>query len=70
MATPETDFLGQKLTPTEKEIFDLYDRLRSLVQREDLTPCVRSNLRFATATLAQLVNDLNLEWEHLYDHGV
>lgn len=66
----EKDMLGNDLTPTEKELLEIYRRLKTLVAREDLTPCVRSNLRFATATFAQIVNDLDLEWENLYDLGI
>ena len=47
------DMLGNDLTPTEKELLEIYRRLKTLVAREDLTPCVRSNLRFATATFAR-----------------
>ena len=64
------DLLNRPLSADESELFDLYERLKKLSGRTDLAPCVLSNARFATAALWQIVNDLQIEWEHLYDIGV
>lgn len=64
------DLLGRDLDATEAEIMEIYERLKALAARDDLAPCAVSNVRFATAAVAQVVNCLDLEWEHLYDRGV
>ncbi len=64
------DLLGRDLDATENEIMEIYERLKALAARDDLAPCIGSNVRFATAAIAQIVTDLDLEWEHLYDIGV
>ncbi len=64
------DLLGHDLTEVEEEILASYNNLKDLVCRDDLSPCMISNLRFATAALAQVVTDLGLEYEHLHDLGL
>ena len=64
------DILGRDLDADETEIMEIYERLKDLSAREDLAPCALSNVRFATAAMAQIVTCLDLEWEHLYDRGV
>lgn len=64
------DLIGNEFSADETEIFEIYTKLKELSQREGLAPCASSNLKFATAALAQVVNDLGLTWEHLYDIGV
>jgi hypothetical protein len=67
---PEHDLLGKPLTSAEREIIAIYERLKGLLERQDLAPCVQSNLRFATAAVSQIAGDLQLEWEYLYELGV
>ncbi len=64
------DLIGRELEPGEKDILEIYERLKELCAAEGQAPCVRSNLRFATAAIAQVVTDLGLDYEHLYDLGV
>ena len=60
------DILGREMTAEEEEILKVYESLKSLAGRDDLAPCAASNIRFATAALAQVVTDLGLSWEHLH----
>jgi len=64
------DLLGNELTETETELMEIFQRLRDMAGRDDLDPCVVSNVRFAAAAMWQIVNDLNLDWGHHYDVGV
>ncbi|MFT7617575.1 MAG: hypothetical protein ACI97A_001214 [Planctomycetota bacterium] len=64
------DILGNELTEVEAEILATYQSMKALVSRDDLSPCMVSNLRFATAALAQVVTDLGLEYEHLHEFGL
>jgi len=64
------DILGQPLTDSERQLVDVYDRLKQLAAREDLAPCVQHNVRKALACLWQVTNDLDLQFEQLYDLGV
>ena len=45
-------------------------RQRSLAARTDLPPCAERNVKKALACMWQVVNDLDLEFEQLYDLGV
>jgi hypothetical protein len=67
---PSTDLLGRPLTPVETELLDLYNRLKVLLERDDLEPCARAAARNALAALWNGVNDLALEHEQLIDLGV
>ena len=64
-----TDLLGQTTTATEDELLDLYRRCTTLLARDDLDPCVRAGVRVAAVGLANVVNDLGLDHEHLIDLG-
>ncbi len=55
-----TDLLGQPTTPIEDELVDLYGRLKALLARDDLDPCVRAGVRAALVGLWNAVNDLGL----------
>ncbi len=63
------DLLGNELTDTEVELVECYQRLKSMSERTDLSPCVVSNIRHAAAALWQVVVDLNLDWDHPYESG-
>jgi hypothetical protein len=65
-----TDLLGQPLTEQEQELLAVYDALKKLAARDDLAPAVARNVRKALASLWQATNDLNLQFEQLYDLGV
>lgn len=66
----ETDLLGRPLTTVEREALAAYETLKALVARDDLPPCAARNTRKALACLWQVVNDLDLQFEQLYDLGV
>ncbi|HWL44293.1 MAG TPA: hypothetical protein VNQ73_15235 [Ilumatobacter sp.] len=70
MTADEFDMLGQALSPVEAELLDLYARSKALLARDGLDPCVRRNLVQSTAALSQVVTDLGIAWEPLYDLGV
>ena len=70
MATTETDLLGQPLTEPEHELLQVYQALKDLAAREDLPPCAVRNVRQALSALWQATNDLDLQFEQLYDLGV
>jgi len=55
----DTDILGAALTPVEQEALRAYDMLKQLAAR-----------RMALACLWQVTNDLDLQFEQLYDLGV
>ena len=65
-----TDLLGRPLTEVERELLDLYGRLKALLERDDLEPCTRAAARNALVALWNGVNDLALEHEQLIDLGV
>ena len=68
--TERKDLLGNDITELEQEILHVYTWLKSLEQREELTPCIKANVDVALGAMWQVVNDLDLEWEHLYELGV
>ncbi len=68
MAT--TDLLGNQLTTAESDTLASYEALKALARRDDLPPCVARNVRKALAAMWQATNDLDLQFEQLYDIGV
>jgi hypothetical protein len=64
------DLLGQPTSDTERRVLELYEELKELAARDDLAPCVQHNVCKALACLWQVVNDLDLRFEQLYDLGV
>jgi hypothetical protein len=64
------DLLGRPITDTEAELARLYGALKAMAARDDLPPCAERNVKKALACLWQVVNDLDLEFEQLYDVGV
>jgi hypothetical protein len=48
----------------------VYRDLKALLARDDLDPGARANAVAALAAVWQIVNDLGLEYEMLYDLGV
>ncbi|HYC79256.1 MAG TPA: hypothetical protein VEI02_16685 [Planctomycetota bacterium] len=65
-----TDLLGRPLSGAEAELVEIYGRLRALAARDDVAPCVASNVRFALAAVFQAVNDLGVLYEPTDDVGV
>lgn len=66
----ETDLLGKPLAEHERALLGAYDTLKALAGRDDLPPCAARNVRRALAALWQATNDLDLQFEQLYDLGV
>lgn len=66
----DTDILGAALTPVEEDALRAYEMLKQLATRDDLPPCAARNVRKALACLWQVTNDLDLQFEQLYDLGV
>ncbi len=66
----DTDLLGKALTEQERELLQVYETLKKLTVRSDLPPCAARNVRRALAALWQVTNDLDLQFEQLYDVGV
>ncbi|MBF6568910.1 MAG: hypothetical protein IVW54_08545 [Candidatus Binataceae bacterium] len=65
-----TDLLGQSLTANEEQLLAAYRELKRLAAISDLPPCAARAVRKALACMWQAVNDLDLEFEQLYDLGV
>jgi hypothetical protein len=64
------DLLGRPLTKTEAQLLEIYRTLKSVAARTDLPPCAERNVKQALASMWQVANDLDLEFEQLYDVGV
>jgi len=70
MTTTSTDLLGTPLTEQEQALLSAYQTLKTLAAQPDLPPCAARNVRKALAAMWQATNDLNLQFEQLYDLGV
>ena len=70
MSTTDTDLLGKPLTEQERELLGVYETLKRLAGQDDLPPCAARNVRRALMSMWQVTNDLNLQFEQLYDVGV
>lgn len=64
------DLLGRPISATEADLARIYSDLKAMAAREDLPPCAERNVKKALACMWQVMNDLNLEFEQLYDLGV
>lgn len=65
-----TDLYGTPTTAVEQDALRAYEALKALAARDDLPPCAARNVRKALACLWQVTNDLDLQFEQLYDLGV
>jgi hypothetical protein len=65
-----TDLLGKPIDETEAALARIYGDLKTMAARNDLPPCAERNVKKALACLWQVMNDLDLEFEQLYDLGV
>jgi hypothetical protein len=63
MSDESTDLLGKELTNDEKELLDLYAKLKAMSAREDLAPCALMNVRQAMVMLWNACTDLELIYE-------
>ncbi len=70
MSTTDTDLLGKELTEQERELLNVYEALKKLAAQEDLPPCAARNVRRALMSMWQATNDLDLQFEQLYEFGV
>jgi hypothetical protein len=70
MAENNTDLLGSPTTEQEQELLRVYEALKRLAARDDLPPCAARNVRRALSSMWQATNDLNLQFEQLYEYGV
>ncbi len=70
MATINTDLLGKPLTEQEQDLVNIYETLKKLAAQSDLPPCAARNVRKALACIWQATNDLDLQFEQLYELGV
>ena len=70
MTKNHTDLLGKPMTHQEQELLKAYQTLKELAAQPDLPPCASRNVRKALACLWQATNDLDLQFEQLYDLGV
>ena len=57
------------MTATETQLLEVYRTLKSLAAANH-PPCVDRNVKKALACMWQVSNDLNLEFEQIYDLGV
>lgn len=63
------DLVGRQLTPVEEEALRLYEGLKGFLTMSDLPPCAQSNARVALAAMWQVVNDLDVDFEYIYEYG-
>jgi hypothetical protein len=70
MANTDTDLLGSRLTEQERELLHVYEALKKLASQNDLPPCAARNVRRALMSMWQATNDLDLQFEQLYEFGV
>jgi len=70
MATTNSDLLGKPLAKQEQDLINVYETLKKLAAQSDLPPCAARNVRKALACMWQATNDLDLQFEQLYDLGV
>jgi len=54
----------------DASILRVYSDLKAMLARDDLAPSVRANLVQALADVSLVVQDLDLDYEMLYDLGV
>ncbi len=70
MTETGVDILGNPLTEQERDLLDVYESLKRLAANDNLPPCAARNVRKALSAMWQATNDLDLQFEQLYDVGV
>lgn len=68
--SPQSDIFGKPISQQETALLEVYQALKKLAAQEDLPPCAARNVRKALAAMWQATNDLDLQFEQLYDLGV
>ncbi len=63
MANETKDLLGNPLSKDDRELLDLYARLKALAQRTDLPPVVTANVKQAMVLVWNACSDLALLYE-------
>ena len=58
---------ASQMNETEARVRQVYEALKELSRDE--APCVAKNAQRALAVVWQIMNDLGLEFEQLYDYG-
>ncbi len=69
-AENKLNLLGQLLSEDEQTLWLIYRELKNLAGNAKLPPCALSNIRAALASIWQVTNDLDIEFEQLYEVGV
>jgi len=60
MTNEATDLLGNVFSADERELVDIYTRLKTLSQRDDLPPVATANVKQAMVLMWNACNDLAL----------
>jgi hypothetical protein len=60
MTNQQKDLLGNALSKDDRELLDLYERLKTLSARNDLPPVAIANVKQAMVMLWNACNDLAL----------
>ena len=60
MTNEATDLLGNALSTDERELVDIYTRLKTLSGRDDLPPVATANVKQAMVLMWNACNDLAL----------
>ncbi len=60
MTNPANDLLGNALSNDERELVDIYTRLKTLSERDDLPPVAIANAKQAMVLMWNACNDLAL----------
>jgi hypothetical protein len=60
MTNEATDLLGNALSADERELVDIYTRLKTLSSRDDLPPVATANVKQAMVLMWNACNDLAL----------
>jgi len=70
MSITTADLLGKPLSEQESALLSVYQELKKLAAQDDLPPCATRNVKQALSAMWQATNDLDLQFEQLYDVGV
>jgi len=60
---PKRDLLDNDLSSDERELLELYHRLRKLSARTNVSPCISMNAKQAMVMLWNVCTDLGLIYE-------
>lgn len=63
ISIPDNDLLGRPLSASDRELVELYQRLKAMSARTDLAPCALMNCRQAMVMLWNACVDLDLLFE-------